>query len=1247
MSRMSDTLARTLPPAIGAYLRRYARRRARLLLVRELSVWLVLLVGYVLLWCLADRLLSLVPALRLTGLVLGAVVFGGWLLVAIRRRVWAPLEERVAAVCIEGQVPGLNERLLTVCSRLHDTGTALASRDMLDQLAGEVEAVLARTSVRKLLPARAVLRHLGCAAAMLAGAAVVMMTPRVDLPLLLDRLLRPMGGQGPVKTTRLRLLPLGSSEIDVREGDAIILEALAWEEGGDGLTLHYSTDGRTWASRPMAAVGLSRYQAVLGPVTAEQWIYVSGGDARTPVVPVVVLRKPAVVQFQMRYEYPAYMNREAFEVANADGLIEAPLGSRVTVRILATERLASATLRGSHFSSPMTISADQWFAECSLQVTRDQVYVLEMASARGLTGAGPDGMQIHALADRAPFVRMVEPGEDLRLGPRDMTRVRYQASDDYGISELAVRLQVNGGNPVEVPVTWTGDHRRTEGALEVDLAALGVHIGDVVSASVVARDGAGQMGMSETRSFFISPHSVDGDAYGRLADLRQAGDVAEAMRQEIEASLKVLESAQKQTPQRPRADLITEYQQHVAQLGEWAQRLKSNLTRVTTRSGNTGLNDLMAKLADVAEQRMIQSHDLVDEMGKDDTRERVARVMLEQAKEQMTQMTTTLQRLLAAEKAQGALLDRRNLQAVEQAQLTGRMSVRAMEMLDRMRQDVADQMRQVGVDPGSTEAEKQLNDRVEAARVAVQGEKPLDLAGAAREWAGSGGRNDEHAPMFDRRLASAAEVESVRRDGDLVWARDLNLAARAAQAIWFLANDADRHTRQVGELAGRQFAWALEDLKRVAQARRAGQHEGDRGLTRAAEAARRKMTMWAGDLDAVPNGAGLGVDEEQKRDLAVAANAEMAERHYERAAELQQRMALEQGYAREAIAAMRSAQAADELGQHQDALREKVMREPEQAGELADQQRDVARQIASQRNPGQAAGVELPRDSRQEALVAIQSVQQRLAQMPQQLQAAMEAADIQLQAHDLADRARQSAAGKKDAVTTQMAERAAAAEREADAEAQRLLVPVDVGVTQIMVAGLNDYQPETVGAVEALERQLTPALKRVKNSVKGNAPQELVRSIRQSREAIAEVQRQLRAAQESLLDKDPLFAAKCYADAAAESLSKVPPDVRAAMESQQRTSEALGRQWAMSVRRASQARLAGTSQLSGIYKGEGAKGAAQVVIEAEEGREWGTLRPRGGGGNAAPSRDDDPAAYGKMLQLYFRTLGQSRGQEEK
>ncbi|HEY8667721.1 MAG TPA: hypothetical protein VIL86_13730, partial [Tepidisphaeraceae bacterium] len=255
---------------------------------------------------------------------------------------------------------------------------------------------------------------------------------------------------------------------------------------------------------------------------------------------------------------------------------------------------------------------------------------------------------------------------------------------------------------------------------------------------------------------------------------------------------------------------------------------------------------------------------------------------------------------------------------------------------------------------------------------------------------------------------------------------------------------------------------------------------------------------------------------------------------------------------------------------------------------------------------------------------------------------------------------RADAARKAAAATPQ--ERAAAANKAAEqaekdlADAKAKLAdaqqPVLPDASQSISVKLNDFQPETLGAVNAIDQQLTPALRLLEQAIAARDAAGVERSAGQSRQAIEAVQAELRKAMDELNQRDPLVAAKWFAKAAASALQRRPPDLNAARTNQQNATAALTRAWDSSIHQAAADRLAGTRSMQSLYTitlaldggaGSGVGVAPTSIIGAAPGaREWGRFRERPADDLNSSLRDADPPGYEDSLKLYFDAISKAQ-----
>ena len=576
-----------LPPEVRGYVRRFVNRRRRLALLKALGLAVAFALSWMLLWCMADRLIAFPGRLRLALLVIGAAA----VTVLLARPLRGALRRRIDWIEAAGQIESRNtvfaQRLQTLTSQLLSRPEHRGSEEILDHLAQQVSEQAAAEMPRRLIPWRLVLRPWITAGLLTGLTAGLMQVPWLDLPTLMRRFARPLAAIAPVTTTRLIVQP---GNIDIPQGQPLDLLVATERLGNSAVQLHLAGEGESWSHLAMAERGDDRFAYTLSSVDHDLRYYITGGDAASEMYFVRVLRKPGVAEFRIRYVYPSYTNHPPLVVSNTDGLIEAPVGTEATVSVTSTEPLSDAALIAGKDRLPMARTIDERVRQAKVVVSKDQTYQLELLSDRNVRGTGPASMTIHALPDRPPLARLLQPADDLRLNPREVLPVQYEALDDYGIGTLSLLTQINGATPQPKILPLGGDSRRQVGETAVDLATLEVKIGDVVSFSLQATDRANQKSTSEWRRVLISPRSIDLNAHLRIEELRQAEELAAALAGELDKSIQALSS--------PEFVASFKIDQIVAGASEDAARLRQRLLRVTIRSRSPAFSYCMASLVD-------------------------------------------------------------------------------------------------------------------------------------------------------------------------------------------------------------------------------------------------------------------------------------------------------------------------------------------------------------------------------------------------------------------------------------------------------------------------------------------------------------------------------------------------------------------------------------------------------------------------------------------------------------------------
>lgn len=367
---------------------------------------------------------------------------------------------------------------------------------------------------------------------------------RTDVRTLLDFAARPPGEEG---------LALAAS---LQERVAGELRALApqVELAAPELRL------RRPASLLVAAASLVGLSFLLSPDRfAPSLRRMMAGSVEGPLPTAFV--EPLVSTIDLAIEPPAHTGLPRQMLEGTGGDITAVAGSRVTVtgRLLveASEVYLSVTDEAGRQEVAAQVSGDRFVASFAV-----------LSSGNYRIGVGPpqDGLfdpidrQIAVVADRLPVVEFLEPAGDTEVGATDKVELSIQATDDYGLIEVAWTWKLEGqSGPATREVL-----RSPEKSLEYtekfsfDLAPLALASGDVLVLQAEGADqrATGEAGKGVSRELRLR---VKSDADRNEAILAEKEAIFEALLTQLggQLALKMVTYTKQQEPAAKSATLAS------------------------------------------------------------------------------------------------------------------------------------------------------------------------------------------------------------------------------------------------------------------------------------------------------------------------------------------------------------------------------------------------------------------------------------------------------------------------------------------------------------------------------------------------------------------------------------------------------------------------------------------------------------------------------------------------------------------
>ena len=538
------------------------RRVVRLLAIRGVSTVAAAVLATLICFGAIDYLLRFKDRGVLVVFAAAVLAVLGWTAYRAARRVLllsARLGDADLALRVEACFPTVRNRLASAVEFLRQAeddraaGSAAMRRVAISQAVAACDGL----DFAAVIDWRPALRWAAAALTVALLAACLTMADAAAARTALARLIFPLGTADWPQRNHL-ILRLPAEPIVVVRGRALEVEVIDKQNAPLPPDCHIQyrlTDnqGRTrQETEPMQLLG-SAMTARRENVTSPFAFRCTGGDDRDmPWISVQVVdppEPPVVKSLHLKIIPPAYTNwPEEDREATLPKVILA--GSRVQLAGKATKRLKpSSTLRlddGRVF--PLRIDADglsfQAGAPPEIIVNKTTAYTFHLIDVDGVEGGGDESWQLHVQADATPTAVIQQPSADLFVTEKAVVEVRVRASDDLALRQVGLVLNWTDGKrakertypllsgPEKPPPSTSAAldaaaaQQQTTLEQSVELSALQLAPGMLVTCRAVATDYSGQTGQSEPRMLsVVTPEQLVEQMAARqsqlLAELRR------------------------------------------------------------------------------------------------------------------------------------------------------------------------------------------------------------------------------------------------------------------------------------------------------------------------------------------------------------------------------------------------------------------------------------------------------------------------------------------------------------------------------------------------------------------------------------------------------------------------------------------------------------------------------------------------------------------------------------------------------
>ncbi len=200
--------------------------------------------------------------------------------------------------------------------------------------------------------------------------------------------------------------------------------------------IHYSI-GENWRTE-----ALYQFKKQFNNLDYDLRYYISNDYAVSDTFMIKVFEEPAVKEMTLRYTYPEYTGLQSITEHNSNGNIRAIKNSYVNIRIEANNPLQEALMI---FTNGEVLTMERLGREVfqqDIMVENSGSYHLKLTDFLNNDSRRLD-RSITMLPDKIPEIKIVYPGRDTLFTQNMLQRLKFFASDDFGLKNLVLNYKVN------------------------------------------------------------------------------------------------------------------------------------------------------------------------------------------------------------------------------------------------------------------------------------------------------------------------------------------------------------------------------------------------------------------------------------------------------------------------------------------------------------------------------------------------------------------------------------------------------------------------------------------------------------------------------------------------------------------------------------------------------------------------------------------------------------------------------------
>ncbi|MDP6502194.1 MAG: hypothetical protein QF886_01205, partial [Planctomycetota bacterium] len=309
--------------------------------------------------------------------------------------------------------------------------------------------------------------------------------PTVLVPALL-RFIVPFANVEPPTLAHVDNVTPGDKEVPFRTKIDVRAEVSGFRP--ESVVLHYKRFGKDWRAEEMRQIEDGRYGYAFRDVKEDFEYYIQARDHESQHFNVSVFVEPSIEAMSATLIYPEYTGMAPVK-KNKAGDIRALAGTRVKLELRTNIPVRDGELMLKSGETIRLSKKELQVLRGEFTVQQNDHYGIKLYDRKGRSNANILWHAITAMDDETPRIKITSPDPDMMAEINQQLKIRMQAEDDFGLTELGLATYVLGEEEIRETVKELDPPlRKTRSQYEIDFELMTLPKGAIIAYYAYALD---------------------------------------------------------------------------------------------------------------------------------------------------------------------------------------------------------------------------------------------------------------------------------------------------------------------------------------------------------------------------------------------------------------------------------------------------------------------------------------------------------------------------------------------------------------------------------------------------------------------------------------------------------------------------------------------------------------------------------------------------------------------------------------